>query len=409
MASNPLSGLFSLEAAGKSAPPASSPSAAPASAAAAAPPSAVSNGAYSKGGVAYAPGGKVSPPLSNIPFALSSPGTPSSVKEYLKGYADTVKSKLPTTLPAAGVSGGMPSVSQIINEVNKTIGEAPTPPSMAADYASLADKYNVTNLNSQILDLQNKKNAILTSLKQAETTTEFTPGITADVVSGRQSEQVRQANIQLESIDNQISTLTTQLGNANSTISMIMGFEQTDYTNARDKYNTSFSQALQMTQMVLGQANENKKIAVANFSTVAGLVTSGSIDPTNLSPEQSVQLDNMAVSAGFPAGTIQNLGLSAAAEQQTYFGQTLKLMQEPPKQIMTDPGWKFLGMGPSAKYSYQVYNPNTGGYQNFATLEEANTAQLQYKQQFSADYYGTGSTTVSTQDQSIYNSAIVGQ
>lgn len=280
-------------------------------------------------------GQKVSDEVNRQSSLLQTPGNPNSVRDYLAKYQKNVRSNLPAQIDNTGGSAGQ--VAQAVNTVNSSIvqSEAPKPPNSLETYNALRDKFNMGALTQQMSDLTKKKNDLITQLKTARNQTEHTRGITADVVSGRESEQQRQAQIQMEAIDMEISTVTTQIDSANSTIKMMMDFQQKDYENTRQSYEDQFNHAMALEDLGMKQkqlemeqeklVSEEKRAAMtqsielarlglekqakagAQWKVLADTVMSGGIDPSALSPTQKQFMDQMDVNYGYPKGTLRSL------------------------------------------------------------------------------------------------------
>ena len=239
-------------------------------------------------------GQMVSPEVQKQSSLLQVPTNPNAVQDYFNNYQKMIQDKL----KGKDIAGG---------DTTSVLGEAinssrPTPPDLTATYTSLADQYGVSNLQKNINDLTAKKRAIQQSVVSAAGDTEAQPGVTADVVAGRESEQQRQADKQIASVDLEIQTATDQLNAANGTIQMIMGFTQQDYQNASQAYDTEFSQSIQYQELLNSEASTQQKLAMGNWQTITNLITSGVIDPNKMTPEQQAQVKTWETAAGLPSG-----------------------------------------------------------------------------------------------------------
>lgn len=304
---------------------------------------------------------------------LQTPSDPKGLESYFADYQNRIKKAV------KGVDTSAAGSDRIIG--GAVIGERPTPPSMADTYGKLAGQYNVTGLQSQLTDLQSQRDKIQQSVRTAQAATESQPGVTADVVAGRESEQVRQANLQLDDVSLQINTLTNQLNNANSTISMVMQFTQQDYTNAANSYDTQFSQAMQYQQLINTEKSQAENTAMAHWSAITSLITSGEINMSNLTPDQKAQITSFETQAGLPKGITDQITSGYA---QGVNKQDLTLAEKAPQKVVTSPATKIAGitvpfMGEQAVY--RIYDPINHKYLNMPTLDEATSKQADLIQQ----------------------------
>ncbi len=328
-------------------------------------------------------GQKVSDEVNQQSSALQTPGDPQGVAKYLAGFQSAVKGKLPAKIDTTG--GSSSELAGAVNSVTSGISGAPTPPDSMSTYDALTGKFNVTGLNQTISDLTNKKNAIITQTQTAANQTENTPGVTADVVSGRESEQQRQAQIQTEALDMQIQTASMQLNNANTAINMMMQFQQTDYQNARQSYEDSFNQAMQIQDLRLKQAQvsqsakdtafseniqtqqlklDQNKQQWASWQATASIFQTQDSSTFNMTDEQKSQLDAMDTSVGLPAGTlraIKNTNISTDSQFDPVTGTTTvfnKVTGQITGQVKT--GNQPVTIGAGANAQQYTFNSSTG-------------------------------------------------
>jgi hypothetical protein len=238
------------------------------------------------------------------PKPLTMPTATDQVDKHLTDYQQAAQKGL------SKVSTGdiASQVSEVINNLNKQIGSPPKPPDQVTNYNNLTEKYNVNGLNSQIKDLTDKRNNIQTQLDDFNNKTENTPGLmTGAEVTGRESEAQRNAQIKLNSINLQIETASMQLQNANTAISTIMGFQQTDYNNAKEYYNTQFNQAMTIENTIFTQKTEAQKVATSQLQVVQNSIISGTSSYDTLTPEAKASISQLENQAGLPQGFTESM------------------------------------------------------------------------------------------------------
>lgn len=254
----------------------------------------------------------------NKQSSIAQTGKATSIQDYFDNYGKVIQKNLQgVDLTSAGSDA---TVGGIINSAR------PTPPNLTATYSSLSSAYGVNDLMKNLNDLNAKKRTIQQSVVNAASDTEAQPGVTADVVAGRESEQQRQADKQIAQVDLEIQATSDQLNTANGMISMIMQFTEQDYTNAAGAYDTQFSQAIQYQQLLNSEASVQFQRASANWSTVVGLIQSGAIDANNLTPSQKAQINQFEVAAGLPSGITGNIASNPTIKAVTPMKDGLNAM-----------------------------------------------------------------------------------
>lgn len=294
---------------------------------------------------------------------LQTPTNPNDMQAYLNNYQGNINQ----SISGSNLTGNNAEavMGQAINE------NRPQPPNLSQTYQGLAGQYNIGGLNQKMTDLQTQANTIQTSLQTAQTQTEFQPGVTADVVAGRESEQQRLAQIQLDSVNLQMGVVSQQLTNANNSISMIMQFTQQDYTNASQAFDASFQEAYQIQSLIQSQSQfqqqmqvqqqqfqqsqsqqaqeftqgqqqqaqefgisasqteeqmqqqqaqfkaqlgqQAQQVASANWQAVTNMIISGQINPANLTQSQQAHIQSLETQAGLPAGITSMITSNIAA------------------------------------------------------------------------------------------------
>lgn len=322
---------------------------------------------------------------------LQIPSHANDVGKYLDSYQKTVSDKLPNNVSDLGFQGAENAINQAAGSVR------PTPPNTAAEFAQLSGQYGITTLNQQLTDAINKRNKIQESVRTAAAKTENQPGVTADVVAGRESEQQRLAQIQVDSANQEIETISTQLNTANNIVSTIMQFNQTDYQNASKAYNDQFDQNMKYQELLNSEAIQENKVASSNLQIIVSSSQGKGYD--SLTPETQAMVQQLASTLGLPIGAVQNMfnmpdklitmsngeALFQKPDGTHYFQpipyqgvldqqavKSIANLQSPSaiSKVETSPG--IFGMFKS--YAYQYYDPITQKQESKPTLEEAQKA-----------------------------------
>lgn len=192
-------------------------------------------------------------------------------------------------------------------------GNAPENYSRVDAYNKARADAGVTDLETQIADLDKQEADVRASMRQ-RSQAEIDKPIAMGVIGGRVSEIERQDNERLDSIGRQKMYATSQLNAKNQTIETMMKLQGEDYATSAQRYDADFSKNLQMINLARGlksdQMTENEKLqdnARATLQTVYNSIISGSMDPKSMTDTQKAQVTKLELQSGMPAGFVQNL------------------------------------------------------------------------------------------------------
>lgn len=187
----------------------------------------------------------------------------------------------------------------------------PATPDFAAQFKDLRNQYGVDALETQATDLKTQADQIQADL-QAQRNSERSKPVAMNVIEGRISEEEAAANERLTLVNNQLKTVSDQLTTKYNLINSLMGFSKDTYTVAKDKYDSEFTQNLNMINTVKGLADtaqtnveQAADDARANLQLIYNNITSGAI--TNVDPGMQATITKLEVQAGLPSGFYQDL------------------------------------------------------------------------------------------------------
>lgn len=178
---------------------------------------------------------------------------------------------------------------------------APTPPSMTA----ILNESNIPNMQTNVATLQQQYTALQTQFNNYSLSLNGN-GVPQGIVDVETDATAKGMQVQLDNLQAAMQSAQTNLTNAQQWVGLQMQAQGTDYSNAVTAYNTAFSNALSVQQVLNGQANINQQNAAAYLSTLSGLITSGSLDPTTLPAATKASIATAELQAGWPVGTIEN-------------------------------------------------------------------------------------------------------
>lgn len=226
-------------------------------------------------------------------------------KEYLGvGSAPATSSSQPT------------SFSDIKSQLTPTT-DMPTPIDRTGTFNTLRTEMGVTDMETNLNELKAQQREIDAQLRTNKIAERGKP-VAQGVIEGRISKESQQAQENYDFVSRQISSVTDQLNTAYNVINLTMSFQNLDYQDAVARYNTEFSQNLQVIDLVRGIqkdaiTEQQRQIdnARANLTIYTNAITSGNLDPGSLSQDQKVQLAKLEAQSGLPIGFTSQLGLSA--------------------------------------------------------------------------------------------------
>ena len=196
-----------------------------------------------------------------------------------------------------------------INDYKTAIGipeDTTKTPDSVADYTALRTQYGVDGLTSQLSDVDAQITDLTSSYKSTSSGLEGQGrGIISGLITGQQAKLEEQYQNALQTLEMKKANIQTQISNATSVISTIMGLKQTDYTNAKTDYNTQFSQQLQLANALKSEADDAKKDANANLNIVLNSVSGTSWDDMDASTQVSLQ--KLALQSGMDEEVLKAL------------------------------------------------------------------------------------------------------
>jgi len=214
---------------------------------------------------------------------------------------------------APDTSAATKAMAAIKAEVTPTTAAPAAAPKLEDTYNTLRANYGVTDLETQLNDLQNEEQTIRNTATNRKDYAESKP-VSLGVIGGRQSEVDRQTSKQLTENLAQQSYLSNQLKTKYDIISNIMNFQQKDYENASAAYNTEFNRNIALLQQVRADETastneENIKLdnARADYTIFINAISSGSLNVANLNATQKATLNKLEVQQGLPVGTYEML------------------------------------------------------------------------------------------------------
>lgn len=207
--------------------------------------------------------------------------------------------------------------NDIFNEIKTSLTSGlPTKPetvNLAETFVNLRKSQGVVDLETSLTDLQAQARDIQ-AISRARTTAEKGKAVPMNVIAGRISEEEAQDNQRLQVVNDSIKTISSQLETKYNVIDNIMKYKGTDYANAVDAYDKTFTQNLSLLTTARGIAEDERTKeetindnARANLQIIYNNLSSGGVDPDTIDPAQKANITKLELQAGLPIGFYSNV------------------------------------------------------------------------------------------------------
>ena len=191
------------------------------------------------------------------------------------------------------------------------VPEKPALPTFEADFEALrsekgmeAIETRMTGINDEIRQLEDQTRA---DLRDEEG--RLRP---MSLISIHQQEIVRDRQEQIDALIRSKAVLVDEYNTKASVINQTMTLKQMDYAAATADYNTSFSQAIQIQNLIEGRItselqreNMVRDDARANLSVVTKAIVDSGKSWSDLNPELQATMKTLELKAGLPSGVIE--------------------------------------------------------------------------------------------------------
>lgn len=223
---------------------------------------------------------------------------------------DSYQSDLFKTSTAPEVK--IPTMEELKTELAPTTA-APTVLNRVEEFKALRTEYGVEDLEKRLNDLKAEEDTALADLRTLTHTEEGKP-VALNVISGRVTEEQRQAQENLDFIGRQKTRVTDELNTKYSVINTFMTFKGLDYQDAVTAYNTEFSNNLKLYDIITGAKKEarsefeyDQTAARTNLQVIANAAISGNITYDDLPADTKLMIRKLEVQSGLPAGFIEGI------------------------------------------------------------------------------------------------------
>jgi len=195
-----------------------------------------------------------------------------------------------------------------LNDLKKSLGiddsDKPKVPNLSSDLLQLRNQYGIDAIESRINDLNKLISDTEASLRQGIYNEEgkLQP---MTLMSTREQALRRQAQEQLDTYNREKASLVEEYNTKLSLINNIMTLEDKDYENAKAAYDTNFTQALQLQQLLVSSTDKAQDNARANLTLLTNFIKDRNLSWDQLSPDTQLLMDKLSMQAGIPSGVME--------------------------------------------------------------------------------------------------------
>jgi len=209
---------------------------------------------------------------------------------------------------SVGVSATPKTTIEDIKSTITPTTEKPTMVSMVDTYGNLRTQYGVSNLETQLNDL-NAQLAEVQATKKARIASEKGKSVAMNVITGRISEVEAQENERIAALENSITNVSNQLNTKYNIINTMMTLTEKDYDNAVASYDKEMSNNISMYNILRGinddeKTEEQRKVDNARSSAqiIYNQIAAGGVNLSELPDTTKTLITKLEVQAGLPAG-----------------------------------------------------------------------------------------------------------
>lgn len=211
--------------------------------------------------------------------------------------------------------------TSLTETINSSLGERPDTPSFSERYGQLRGAFSVSDLESEMNVLKQEERE-LQAVKRQRTGAQREKRVSQGVIAGRVGEVERQENERIDAVLRDQAFINDQLQTKYNVINTILGLEQTDYTNASQRYEQQYSQVVDTLNMARGLRSDELSerdaevtSARANLQIMYNALSSGQADFDALDPAAIANITKLEVQSGLPVGFYQALKAKAGSDQ----------------------------------------------------------------------------------------------
>lgn len=251
-----------------------------------------------------------------VPTSTSNVNNTNDASSYINGnQATDFNTKNNASSDTPPTKSSTQSYTDMFNELKKSVTPSTTidTPNFTEQYKTLLNTNGVTGLETTLNDLKSQQKTLIDA-NNAQMVDEAGKPVAMNVISGRQSEEQKQNQVKLDTINRQIEDTSNQLTTKYNVVNNLMAYSKLDYQNAVDKYDTEFTKNLNLFNTVKGISDTQKSDAEkasdnarANLQIIYNNISSNAADPNSLTADEKANITKLETQAGLPVGFYSSL------------------------------------------------------------------------------------------------------
>lgn len=206
----------------------------------------------------------------------------------------------------------IPTLSELKTELAPSV-ERPELIDRAGKFEELRKEQGLEALEQTLVEIKAEEEKVYATLRQRKALAEGKP-VATGVIAGRVGEIEKQERENLDFVQRRKSRVIDELNMKYNVVNTYMNFFGLDYQDAVKRYDTEFSQNVDMYKIVTGrqdaaldQYNKDRANASANLTMIMNAASAGNIDYASMSEDQKVMISKLEAQAGMPLGTMSSI------------------------------------------------------------------------------------------------------
>lgn len=193
-----------------------------------------------------------------------------------------------------------------IDKIKAELGGGATAPTVyktAEDYDKLRKEQGLVKDEEELASIQNESALINEELRKYSSTAGEAVSEIGRV--GAVSEAERNASFRLEGLAIRENAVINRLNSKNAYIGNMLKLGLQDYQTSLDDYNRQYAENSKAVELYNADLDNQKKDAMAGFSTITNLLKDKNIDINTLDPKLKSQIQTLELQSGLPEGTFE--------------------------------------------------------------------------------------------------------
>jgi hypothetical protein len=185
--------------------------------------------------------------------------------------------------------------------------KAPTAPKTTETYQQQKELAGLPQLENDYNTAQSDLRALENEIVSKKEQIQGQAGVSSRYINRKLVKLDADTSEALRVAEQKVRDIATQVDTKNKTVSLLMDFAKTDYSNAVSNYEFQYNKAIQIYSLYSQQQDKITNNAQASLKVIQDSIKDGSIDSASLTSYQKQVIQNLEVQAGEPIGITEFL------------------------------------------------------------------------------------------------------